>query len=100
MLNKIKKNFFLITSIFLLIFFLINLLGGERGVFSYLKKKKILINVQKEELKLTNKINDLEFKNLLLTEKLDLDYIETLIRQKFMYGKKDETLYIINNNEN
>ena len=100
MLNKIKKNFFLITSIFLLIFFLINLLGGERGVFSYLKKKKILINLQKEELKLTNKINDLEFKNLLLTEKLDLDYIETLIRQKFMYGKKDETLYIINNNEN
>ena len=42
----------------------------------------------------------LEFKNLLLTEKLDLDYIETLIRQKFLYGKKGETLYIINNNDN
>ena len=100
MINKIKKKFFLLTSIFLLLFFLFNLFGGERGVFSYLKKKKLLINLQNEEQKLTNKINDLEFKNLLLTEKLDLDYIETLIRQKFMYGKKGETLYIINNNDN
>ena len=100
MLNKIKKNFFLLTSIFLLLFFLFNLFGGERGVLSYLKKKKLLINLKSEEQKLTNKINDLEFKNLLLTEKLDLDYIETLIRQKFMYGKKGETLYIINNNAN
>ena len=100
MLNKIKKRFFLLTSIFLLLFFLFNLFGGERGVFSYLKKKKLLINLQNEEQKLINKINDLEFKNLLLTEKLDLDYIEILIREKFLYGKKDETLYIINNNEN
>ena len=100
MLNKIKKNFFLLTSIFLLLFFLFNLFGGERGVFSYLKKKKILINLQNEELKLTNKINDLEFKNLLLTEKLDLDYIETLIRSKFFFGKKEESTYIINNNDN
>ncbi len=100
MLNKIKKKFFLLTSIFLLLFFLFNLFGGERGVFSYLKKKKLLINLQNEEQKLINKINDLEFKNLLLTEKLDLDYIETLIRQKFLYGKKGETLYIINNNDN
>ena len=80
MLNKIKKKFFLLTSIFLLTFFLFNLLGGERGVFSYLKKNKILLNLQNEEKKLISNINDLEFKNLLLTEKLDLDYIETLIR--------------------
>ena len=100
MINKIKKKFFLLTSIFLLLFFLFNLFGGERGVFSYLKKKKLLISLQNEEQKLINKINDLEFKNLLLTEKLDLDYIETLIRQKFLYGKKGETLYIINNNDN
>jgi len=100
MLSRIKKKFFLLTSFFLLLFFLFNLFGGERGVFSYLKKKKLLINLKNEEQKLTNKINDLEFKNLLLTEKLDLDYIETLIRQKFMYGKKGETLYIINNNDN
>tara|TARA_B100000686_G_C16421590_1_gene777440 strand:- start:247 stop:549 length:303 start_codon:yes stop_codon:yes gene_type:complete len=100
MINKIKKNFFLLTSIFLLIFFLFNLLGGERGVFSYLKKNKILLNLQNEEKELVNNINDLEFKNLLLTENLDVDYIETLIREKFLYGKKGETLYIIKNNDN
>tara|TARA_B100000579_G_C22739226_1_gene808242 strand:+ start:412 stop:714 length:303 start_codon:yes stop_codon:yes gene_type:complete len=100
MLNKLKKNFFLLISIFLLIFFLFNLLGGERGVFSYLKKNKILLNLQNEEKKLINNINDLEFKNLLLTENLDLDYIETLLREKFLYGKKDETLYIIKNYDN
>ena len=100
MINKIKKNFFLLTSIFLLIFFLFNLLGGERGVFSYLKKNKILLNLQNEEKELVNNINDLEFKNLLLTENLDVDYIETLIREKFLYGKKSETLYIIKNNDN
>ena len=100
MLNKIKKRFFLLTSIFLLLFFFFNLFGGERGVFSYLKKKKLFVNLQNEEQELINKINDLEFKNSLLTEKLDLDYIETLIRQKFLYGKKGETLYIINNNDN
>ncbi len=100
MLNKIKKKFFLLTSIFLLTFFLFNLLGGERGVFSYLKKNKILLNLQNEEKKLISNINDLEFKNLLLTEKLDLDYIETLIREKFLYGKNGETLYIIKNYDN
>ena len=100
MLNKLKKNFFLLISIFLLIFFLFNLLGGERGVFSYLKKNKILLNLQNEEKELVNNINDLEFKNLLLTENLDVDYIETLIREKFLYGKKGETLYIIKNNDN
>ena len=100
MLKKIKKKFFLLTSIFLLTFFLFNLLGGERGVFSYLKKNKILLNLQNEEKKLISNINDLEFKNLLLTEKLDLDYIETLIREKFLYGKNGETLYIIKNYDN
>jgi len=100
MVNKIKKRFFLLTSIFLLIFFLFNLLGGERGIFSYLKKNKILLNLQQEEKKLINNINDLEFKNLLLTKNLDLDYIEILIREKFLHGKKDETLYIIKKYDN
>ena len=49
---------------------------------------------------MSNKINKLEIKNSLLTNNLDLDYIETLIRQKFLFGKKEETLYIIGSNEN
>ena len=85
---------------FLLLYFFFNLLDGQRGLFSYFKKKNLLENLQNEELELVNKIEDLEIKNSLLTNNLDLDYIETLIRQKFLFGKKEETLYIIKNNDN
>ena len=100
MLGKLKKNYFLLISTFLIIYFFFNLLDGERGLFSYFKKKEILINLQNEEKKLTNKIKNLKFKNSLLSDKLDLDYVETLIRKKFLFGKEGETLYIIKDNEN
>ena len=100
MFSKIKKNYFLLISTFLLLYFFFNLLDGQRGLFSYFKKKNLLENLQNEELELVNKIEDLEIKNSLLTNNLDLDYIETLIRQKFLFGKKEETLYIIKNNDN
>ena len=73
----------------------------EKEVFFLIsKKKEILINLKIEEANLSNKIKDLEFKNSLLSTKLDLDYVETLIREKFMFGKEGETLYIIKKNEN
>ena len=100
MFDKLKKNYFLLISTFLLLYFFFNLLDGQRGLFSYFKKKNLLENLQNEDLKLVNKIEDLEIKNSLLTNNLDLDYIETLIRQKFLFGKKEETLYIIKNNDN
>ena len=95
MLSKIKNNYFLLISTFLILYFFFNLLDGERGLFSYFKKKNLLINLQNIEIELTNRIVDLEFKNSLLTENLDLDYIEILIREKFLFGKNGETLYII-----
>ena len=70
----------------------------EKEVFSHTLKKKN--NLQKEEIILINKISNLEFKNSLLTDNLDLEFIETLIRKKFLFGKNNETLYIIKNNEN
>ena len=100
MLSKLKKNYFLLISTFLILYFLFNLLDGERGLFSYFKKKDILINLLIEEADLSDNIKDLEFKNMLLSNKLDLDYVETLIREKFLFGKEGETLYIINNNDN
>ena len=100
MLSKLKKNYFLLISTFLILYFFFNLLDGERGLFSYFKKKEILINLQNEEIDLRNKIEKLKFKNSLLSDKLDLDYVETLIRKKFLFGKEGETLYIIKDNEN
>ena len=97
MFKIIKKNYFLLITTFVILYFLFNLLDGERGLFSYIKKKEILKNLQKSEKDYVDKIENLEFKNSLLTTNLDLDYIETLIRSKFFFGKKDETIYIISN---
>tara|TARA_B110001452_G_C15008586_1_gene352610 strand:- start:112 stop:414 length:303 start_codon:yes stop_codon:yes gene_type:complete len=100
MFGKIKKNYFLLISIFLIFYFFFNLLGGKRGLFSFFEKQKALVTMQKEEIILTNKIKDLELKNSLLSDKLNLDYIEVLIRDKFLFGKEGETLYIINKYDN
>jgi len=100
MLGKLKKNYFLLISTFLIFYFFFNLLDGERGLFSYFKKNEILTNLNKEKAKLVVKIKDLEFKNSLLSDKLDLDYVEILIREKFLFGKEGETLYIIKKNDN
>ena len=100
MLKNIKKNYFILifTILFLYIFF--NLLDGERGLISYFEKKNILEEFNDEKIKITNKIGELEIKNSLLTDNLDLDYIEILIRQKFLFGKDGEKIYLIKNNEN
>jgi cell division protein DivIC len=100
MLDIIKKNYFLLIFTFLILYFLFNLLDGERGLFSFFKKKEILIMSQNEETNLTSKIKDFKFKNSLLSDKLDFDYVEILIREKFLFIKEDETLYIIKNNDN
>ena len=75
-------------------------MSGERGLVSYQEKKRILTELQTKEAKLIANINKLDFKNSLLSDNLDLDYIETLIRERFLFGKKNEKIYIIENNEN
>ena len=99
MLQRLKKNYFLLISVFLIIYFFFNLLSGERGLISYYEKKQILNDLKIRELSLINQINDLDFKNSLLSDNLDLDYIETLIRERFLFGKKNETIYILRKNE-
>ena len=100
MLRLIKRNYFLLISVFLIFYFAFNLVSGERGLFSYIEKKELLSNLKKEELSLTSNIEDMDHKNSLLSTNLDLDYIETLIRERFLFGKKNETIYIIKKNDN
>ena len=95
MLNKLKKNYFIIVSFFLILYFFTNLLSGDRGLFSYYEKKDQLSKLENDEMLLTKKIEDLTFKNSLLSDNLDLDFIEILIREKFLFGKKGEKIYII-----
>ena len=100
MLKNIKKNYFILIFTILFLYFFFNLLDGERGLISYFEKKTILEEINDEKIKITNKISKLEIKNSLLTDNLDLDYIEILIRQKFLFGKDGEKIYLIKNNEN
>ena len=99
MLKRLKKNYFLFISTFLILYFFFNLLSGERGLISYFEKKNILNDLNKQESILMSQIKDLDFKNSLLSDNLDLDYIETLIRERFLFGKKNEQIYIIKNND-
>ena len=98
MFDKIKKNYFILIITFLFIYFFFNLLGGDRGLISYLKKKEIYEELKIKQTDLNFKIQELDYKNSLLTKDIDLDFIEVLIRDKFLFGKDGETTYIIKNN--
>jgi len=100
MLKKLKKNYFLLISTFLILYFFFNLLSGDRGLISFFEKKQNLDNLLKQETLLIAQIKDLDFKNSLLSDNLDLDYIESLIRERFIFGKKNEQIYILRKNEN
>ena len=98
-LYKIQKNYKIIILSVIFLYILINLFGGQRGMFSYFEKKEILKNLQVEQIQMHEKIKDIELKNTLLSDKLDYDYIDMLIRDKLMLGKKGETTYVISDNE-
>ena len=87
-----QKKFTLIT-VFLFLYVLLNFLDGERGLISYYEKQKVKEQLIKEKKALTIELATVEKKNRLLTEKVDLDYLEILYREKFMLGKSNEHIY-------
>ena len=98
-LLKIKENLKIIILTILFVYILINLFGGQRGLFAYFEKKEVLENLKIQEKETLEKIKNIELKNTLLSERLDYDYIDMLIRDKLMLGKKGETTYIVIDNE-
>ena len=91
MIDKLKKNYFLLIVTFLIIYFFFNLLDGERGLVSYFEKKELFNKLKNDQKKLSEKIVDFDHKNSLLTDNIDLDFIEILIREKFLFGKRAES---------
>ena len=71
---------------------IINLIGGERGLISYFEKKNIEKELIKKEFHLSKSLESLENKNILLSEKMNLDYLDILYRENLKFGKKDEVL--------
>ena len=87
---KLKKIFFF--QIFLTLYIVINLIGGERGLISYFEKNSYEKMLSTKNSKLKNKLEKIEHKNKLLSTNLDFDYLETLYRTKLKFGKKNEIL--------
>ena len=91
--ETIKQKKFTLIIIFLFLYVLINFLDGERGLISYYNKQKIKEDLVQEKKLLTAQLNSIEKKNSLLTDTIDLDYLEILYRKKFMVGKLKEKIY-------
>ena len=73
-----------------------NLFTGDRGLLSYFDKKELEQNLNERKISITQKVSNLENKNLLLSENLNFDYVDTLIRDKLKYGNKGEILIKLN----
>tara|TARA_Y100001960_G_scaffold329354_1_gene420450 strand:- start:482 stop:778 length:297 start_codon:yes stop_codon:yes gene_type:complete len=89
----INKKKFVLISIFLFLYVLLNLLDGERGLISYLAKQELKDQLVTEKKLLVTELNSIENKNNLLTKDINLDYLEILYREKFMVGKSTEKIY-------
>ena len=89
----INQKGFIFISILLFLYVILNLLDGERGLISYYEKQKIKDELIEEKHLLIKKIATIEKKNYLLTQTIDLDYLETLYREKFMVGKSNEKIF-------
>ena len=92
-LEIINKKKFTLISVLMLIYVILNLLDGERGLISYYEKQKMIKQLIKEKNLVTSKLDLIEKKNNLLTEVIDTDYLEILYREKFMVGKSNEYIY-------
>jgi len=89
----INNKKFTLISIFLFLYVIFNLLEGERGLISYYEKQKMKEQLIEEKKALSIKLAKVEKKNMLLADKIDLDYLEMLYREKFMFGKPNEYIY-------
>jgi cell division protein DivIC len=90
-----QRKFFFINLFFFLYIF-VNLLDGNRGYFSYVKKSDLLINKIEEEKNIVEQLEFLRLKNSMLSlPNLNLDFLDQLYRSYFVLGKKGEKLYLV-----
>ena len=92
----LKKRKILFLNIFLFLYIIFNLLSGDRGLLGYFEKNKLEKHLVETKIKLTNEIKVLENKNSLLSENLNFDFVDILIRNKLMLGNKEEIIIKIN----
>ena len=91
-LNKFK---FSLISLFLILYFVVNFFDGNRGYLSYQNKTEQLKNLYDEETELKKTNERLKMENKMLSDNIDLEYLDEIYRKLFVVGKKDEILIII-----
>ena len=91
-----KKRKILFLNIFLFLYIVFNLLTGERGLMAYFEKSELEKKLTKTKIVLNEKIQILDKKNSLLSENLNFDFVDILIRDKLKLGKKEEIIIKIN----
>ena len=90
--NFFTKKKLLLLNILLTLYIVANMVGGERGLISYYEKKNKQRNLVEQEQLMSEKLNEFEKKNQLLSTKLNLDYVDMLYRENLKFGKKDEII--------
>ena len=94
LIQIINQKKITLISIFLCLYVMLNLLDGERGLISYYEKQQVIEKLFQEKKLLLLQLNSIEKKNSLLTDNINIDYLDTLYRKKFMVGKINEEIYI------
>tara|TARA_B100001093_G_scaffold416745_1_gene407494 strand:+ start:9572 stop:9877 length:306 start_codon:yes stop_codon:yes gene_type:complete len=96
-LKILKNKKIVLLNIFLILYVAVNLIGGERGLVSYLEKnnKERQLSLKYDNLVL--QLEQIENKNKLLSSNLNLDYLDKLYREKLKFGLKDEIIIKLNN---
>ena len=94
--NIFKNKKLFLLNVFLLLYVSSNLIGGERGLISYFEKKNIEKKLRNNKIVYDNELKNFENKNKLLSENINLDYLDILYREKLKLGKKDEIYIKIN----
>ena len=94
--DVIKKRKILFLNIFLFLYIIFNFLSGDRGLLGYLEKNKLEKHLTQTKTNLMSKIEILNNKNILLSENLNFDFVDILVRDNLKLGKKEEIIIKIN----
>ncbi len=91
LIESLKKRKLILLNVFLFLYVGINLIGGERGLIKYFEKQMTYKGLVKDEILVEKELTKLKH-NIKLIMKNDLDYLDILFREKFIYGAKDEII--------
>ena len=69
---------------------------GERGLISYFEKENLFKDLNEQQVFLSHKVKTIENQNNLLSENLNFDFVDSLVREKLRFGTKEEILIKLN----